>query len=302
MAYRLPSLNALRAFEAAARHLSFTRAADELCVTQGAISRHISILEDSLGVRLFIRTPRHVELTTPAEAYLQAIRSAFDTIDAATRTLTSKDESLPLRVTALPTFASRWLLPRLHRLNELHPEIMIRLGTFVDPVSVQREQVDISIEGSISEMPDISSDRLLDVELIPVCSPTMVNGMRPPSEISELSRYTLIHTLLRADFWPYWMERVGAPDLEAAPSSYFPSSALVYQAVKEGLGIGMGIKCFIEDDLASGTLVAPFDQSVFYPAAYFMNIPVSKLRTPRVATFRRWILSEAQASMPSSPT
>lgn len=295
MAYRLPSLNALRAFEAAARHLSFTRAADELCVTQGAISRHIGILEDALGKKLFLRLPRRMELTPAAETYLVSVREAFDIIHAATRNVSVVDEAEPLRILALPTFATRWLVPRLHLFTEANPDIMIRLETTAESSTVDREGVDIAIEAAASDVPNVVSEKLLDVDLVPICHPTSVSGMPPPTDPAEVPKYALLYTLMRVDFWSHWAEALGIRGLDGAAKFYFQNSSLVYQAAKEGLGLGMGIRCFLEDELDAGTLITPFEGSVLYPAAYFMNVPLAKLRQTKVTRFQKWLSAQAQA-------
>lgn len=296
MAYRLPSLNALRAFEAAARHLSFTKAADELCVTQGAISRHISILEHTLGKKLFLRLPRRVELTPDAEIFLAAIREAFDIIHAATSNTSKTDQAQPLRIMSLPTFAQKWLVPRLHLFTAANPDIMIRLETGSGAEAVDRLGVDIAIEANASDGPNVISEKLLDVDLLLVCHPRSVGGMPPPERLSEVTRYPLLYTLMRVDFWEHWAEPLGVTGLEQASKFYFPNSSLVYQAAREGLGLGIGIRGFLQDDLEAGTLLAPFDRSVIYPAAYFMNVPLAKMRQTKVKRFQEWLLAQAHAA------
>lgn len=296
MPYTLPSLNALRAFEAAARHLSFARAAEELCVTPGAISRHIAILEDRLGTQLFLRQHRKIELTPAGTGYLQAIQNGFDLIDAATREFDRTNDRKTVRVVALPSFAGRWLLPRMHLLAQEHPELEIRLDTSADPVNFAKEQVDIAIESTANVHRDMLSHKLADVELTPVCHPTLVNGRPPPSSIGELHHYTLLYAKLRTRFWPFWADAVGIKDIESYPTSYFPTSTFVYQAVAEGMGIGMGIKCLLEDDLAAGRLIAPFDASVTFPAGFYLNMPRAKLRFSHVERFRDWLVRQAAAA------
>lgn len=295
MAYRLPSLNALRAFEAAARHMSFTKAADELCVTQGAISRHISILEATLGKKLFVRLPRKIMLTPVAETYLAAIHEAFDIIHAATGNLLAVDDTEPLRILALPTFASRWLVPRLHLFTEANPDIMIRLETTLEASDAVRQEIDIAIEAKASEDPNVISEKLLDVDLVPVCHPTQVNGIPPPKKPSEIPKYPLLYTLQRVDFWDHWAEGAGVKDLDLSPKFYFQTSSLVYQAAKEGLGLGLGIRCMIEEELRDGSLIIPFAQSVCYPEAYFMNVALAKRRQAKVAHFQQWLSEQAQS-------
>lgn len=294
---KLPPLNALRAFEAAARHLSFTRAADELCVTLGAISRHISILEDHVGTKLFIRTVRQVQLTPAAERFYFATREAFSIMNDAAGQLHEQTLTDPLRISSMPTFAAHWLMPRLQQFSKLHPDIMINLEISAESINFDRVGIDVSIEASASNASNMSSDKLLDVELIPICVPRLANGMAPPSDPAELCRYPLLHSAIRPDFWPYWAQEVGIGDISRAPSFQFPTSALVYQATKEGLGIGLGMRSFIANDLASNEIITPLPQSVRYPAAYFLNLPLAKLRQPRVARFREWILKEASADL-----
>jgi LysR family glycine cleavage system transcriptional activator len=299
MGARLPSLNALRAFEVAARHRSFSRAADELCVTHGAISRHIAILEETLGERLFIRGGRRLELTAPAQHYLLSVQKAFETLRQATDKIAGKKRARPLRIRALQTFVSGWLMPRLQGLDDFPVEIS--LATTAAPVSFDEGDVDLSIEAGASPLPNTQSYELFAMELLPVCHPSLVNGRPPPRSISDLANYTLLRAQTRPnplpDLWSVWIKAIGVEALETAKSSYFPTFDMVYRAAIEGLGVGMGAKCFVEEHLASGALIAPIADTIRYPIPYFVVIPDAHADRPDVVRFRDWILNAAITSV-----
>jgi LysR family glycine cleavage system transcriptional activator len=298
LGYRLPSLNALRAFEAAGRLGSFTEAAGELCVTQGAISRHIGLLEKSLGLSLFRRQARGVELTPAAKDYLVALQTAFEGIERATKLLNVHTPGNILRVTSLPTFLSNWLLPRLPRFYELHPDVMLSFHTTYDMTEHDRDEVDVSIEVSRNAPPNLNVERLLDIELLPVCHPVSVAGLPPPRDWAELRRHTLLHNHARSDFWGSWAKGVGFGDISAMRGFFFETSALIYQAARDGIGVAIGIRGFLEQDLMAGTLIAPFDGIVTYHEAYSMVTAREKLELPMVKRFREWLLAEARSTMP----
>lgn len=299
MAARLPSLNALKAFGAAARHLSFTRAAEELCVTHGAVSRHIANLEAELGITLFIRKP-HLELTRVAKTYLASVEQAFDIIRTATEGLESRsDASGKLRIRALQTIVSRWLLPRLQSFGS--SELQISLATIDTPTSFDKDDIDVSIEAGPSNAPRTKSYRLLDLDLIPICHPNGANGLPPPRNISDLREYTLLHSTpgtsgkrqRNHDFWAQWFDHVRMTDISRIRSSHLPTFDLVYLGVLEGLGIGISARCFIREDLAAGRIITPFDISIRSPLSYYLIIPEAKADLKRVQRFKEWILDQA---------
>lgn len=293
MAYMLPSLNALRAFEAASRLRGFARAADELRVTPGAVSRHIHILEESLGVKLFVRLGRGIELTPVGTFYLEVIQDVFKNIDAATREISYRSQRLQIRLSVPPTLGSRWIVPRLPRYEELYPDQSLALVTSDNAVDFDSERVDISIETQDRGSATIQSAKLFDLKLIPVCNPERVNGFPPPTNFDELRRCTLLHTLNPAGLWEYWAEQVGFADLGAARSLSFQSSDLAYKAARDGLGVVLAVPRLVSSEIKARFLRPALDLPVVYPGAYFVNMPKVRLRQPAVARLFEWLLNEA---------
>ena len=290
--YRLPPLNALRAFEAAARHLSFTHAAEELCVSQGAISRHIQLLEGSLGVMLFERRHRQVVLTAQGEIYRAAIRGAFEAIDEATSRIRPEAQSNTLKIRLLPTFAMRWLVPRLARFSAETPGITVRINTAHDPGDFDRDDMEAAVEYGDASRHGLVVERLFGELLVPVCSPDLANGQPPPRHPRELGHHVLLHSLHRPDFWRQWLERAGVDRVAVDSGLRFENSGLCYQAAVDGLGIAIAHVAFVREDLARGRLVIPFHLPMRNEAGYYLVYPKSKLRQPTLRAFREFILRE----------
>lgn len=299
MRNRLPSLNALRAFDAVARHGSFTRAAEELCVTHGAVSRHIAVLEDTLGLKLFIRGPREVRLTHAAVAYAKTVQDAFDTLRSATEMLTTENEKEPLRIKGSQIFVLRWLMPKLPELDGMPLDIGFDDTDY--PMDLDHHEVDFSIKAGPSSRPGTVSYKLMDLDFIPICNPRNVNGKPPPKQVSDLLGYTLLYPGRSLDLkneqspWDIWLQGAGLDVYNTADRSYFATSDLIYRAAAKGFGIGMGAKCFLTDELGSGELITPFDISVRATVPYYLVIPEVKLEEPRVVAFRDWMMAKAQS-------
>jgi LysR family glycine cleavage system transcriptional activator len=291
---RLPSLPALRAFEAAARNGSFTRAARELGVTQSAVSRQIARLEADLGVRLFWRRTRAIGLTTEGLAYFNAVRRAFDQIHDATVQFTSVADDRILRIKVPPTFAIRWLVPRLVRFHARHPQIDVQITTSHHPPDFERENVDAAVVWSVAPRPGWHADRLLGEVLLPACSPKLLRGARPIRLLGDLARHTLLHSVQRPDDWRLWLEPAGATGLDWHGGRRFESSALMYQAAIDQLGVAIAQLAFIEDDLATSRLAAPFDLTVATERAYYLVVPGERASLPKVAACRAWLLEEVR--------
>jgi LysR family glycine cleavage system transcriptional activator len=298
--YRLPPLNSLRAFEAAARHLSFTHAAEELCVSQGAVSRHIQLLEAALGVVLFERRHRQVVLTPEGEDYRTAISGAFEAIDAATARLRPDPGSDTLRIRVLPTFAMRWLVPRLAHFSAANSGIAVRINTAHDNSSdFDREDIDASVEYGdpprriATPRREIVVERLFGELLVPVCSPDLANGLVPPRHPRELDRHVLLHSLHRPDFWRQWLERAGVKGIAVESGLRFENSGLCYQAAVDGLGVAIAHVAFVREDLAHGRLVVPFDLPMRNDNGYYVVYPQHKLRQAKLRAFRQFLLREA---------
>jgi LysR family glycine cleavage system transcriptional activator len=292
MALHLPPLAALRAFEAAARHLSFTRAADELHVTQTAISHQIRGLEERLGVRLFRRLPRGLVLTDEAQRYLPAVRDAFARLETATAELLAGRAGGALTASVLPSFAAKWLVPRLGRFRAANPEIDLRISTSQHLVDFAREDVDVGIRMGRGEYPGLRVDRLFGETLVPVCSPALLGGAHPLRQPEDLRHHVLLHDD-DATGWRLWLELAGVDGLDAGRGLTFTDSAMVVQAAAEGQGVALARTALAAWDLAAGRLVRPFDVSMPHDLAYYLVCPEASAERPRIVAVREWLLAEA---------
>ena len=293
---RLPPLNALRAFEAAARHTSFKRAAEELCVTQGAISRHIQKLEADLGAALFTRRHRQVLLTKEGADYLVTVRDAFGRISQASSNLRTRTEDKMLKVKLPITCAVRWLVPRLARFHGLQPGISVQITTSHDPVDFDREDIDVAVHYGRRAEQGLACERLFDEVLLPICSPKLLAKPPPLKKPRDLAGHVLLHSIRRPQDWPQWLAKAGAGDVEGEPSLIFENSSLTYQGVMEGLGLAMAQLALVADDLASGHVVAPFETRVENDVAYMLVYPKERAASRKVAGFHAWIAREAAAT------
>ena len=296
MLRRLPPLNAVRAFEAVARNGSVTRAAHELSVTQGAVSRHVRTLEQWLGARLFVRTQRGVTLTTQGTAYFRALRGALDQIDHATRQLQqSPDESL-LRLKLPPTFAIRWLIPRLARFHALHPRIDVQITTSHERADFDREDIDACIHSEREPPQGPGFRRLVGEVLLPVCSPRLLARGAALAAPADLARHVLLCSLNRPDDWPVWLDAAGVPQIDGTSGLKFENAALAYQAAIDELGVMIAQRALVQDDIAAGRLVAPIPLPLRTPGGYYLAYPPYRPPTARVAAFEEWIVREAQSA------
>jgi len=292
MKRRLPSLNGLRAFEAAARHMSFTRAADELSVTQTAVSHQIKRLEDQLGVQLFVRRNRQLLLTEAAQEFLPAVRGAFDRLHAATEHLLRRDEAGTLTVSTMITFTSKWLVPRLAGFQARHPEIDLRLSATAALVDFAREDVDCAIRYGRGGWPGLRADFLLAEDIFPVCSPRLLEGPDALRAPADLARHTLLHVTAFREDWRVWLTAAGVPpglvDPEHGPG--FDMALHALGAAIDGQGVALGRTTLVADDIAAGRLVAPFDIRLHSDAAYYFVAPEYTADQPKIAAFRDWLL------------
>jgi LysR family glycine cleavage system transcriptional activator len=293
MARSLPSLNGLRAFEAAARHLSFTRAAEELNVTQAAISHQIKELEERLGIRLFRRLNRTLMLTDEAQRLYPAARDAFDRLAEAVEGLKARDTVGPLTVSVLPSFAAKWLVPRLSHFQERHPDIDLRISALERLVDLGRDDVDIAIRFGAGKWPGVRADLLLKNHLTPVCSPSMLHRL---SEPAELAHVTLLHESMEpmAAFpdWARWLSVAGVSGVDVSRGLRFSHTHILLQAAIDGRGVALGQLALAADDLAAGRLVAPFNLKLPTGYAYYLAYLPGAAEQPKIKAFREWIMSE----------
>lgn len=295
MSRRLPPLNALRAFEATARHGSLTRAAQELAVTQGAVSRHVTQLEAWLGVRLCLRLRRGIETTPQGAAYAAALRSAFDQIEAQTQRLRARSIENTLRIKLPPTFAIRWFVPRLARFHALNRHIDVQITTSHQQVEFDRDDVDLCIHSGSSPIPGAICRKLFGEILLPVCSPGLFKSTPAPREPADLARFVLLCSMHRGTDWPDWLDAAGVSTIDGNSGLKFENSALAYQAATDELGVVLAQRAFVEDDLRSGRLIAPFELRVRTASGYYLAYPRSRRDSPLIQAFEQWIVGETAA-------
>ncbi|WP_179106932.1 transcriptional regulator GcvA [Variovorax sp. KK3] len=295
MARRLPPLNALRAFEAAARLGNFTRAAEELCVTQGAVSRHVATLEGWLRLPLFDRARHGIRLTAAGQSYFDTARAALDQIDYGTRQLQAGPDERRLRIKLPPTFAIRWLVPRLARFHALHPRIDVQITTSHERADFDREDVDVSIHSEATPPAGPGFRRLFGETLVPVCAPGLLARGPALARPGDLAQHVLLCSMNRPKDWPAWLAAAGAPQIDGNGGLKFENAALAYQAAADQLGVTVALDAFVRDDLATGRLVAPFALRVATRGAYYLAWRDQAQQPERVRAFDEWIVDEAQA-------
>ncbi len=296
MTARLPSLNGLRAFEAAARHLSFTQAASELNVTQTAISHQIKRLEQELGVRLFVRQNRALTLTPEASQYLPGVRAAFNDLRLATDRLLRKDDDHVLTVSMLASLAAKWLLPRLSTFQEAHPGIDVRITTSTSLVDFARDNVDAAIRYGRGQWPGVRADWLTADEVFPVCSPALLKGNKPLKCPEDLREHVLLHTSnTNSDDWRLWLTAAGLPaNLSKQPGVTFDLIFMTIQAAIDGIGVAMGRTSYVQHDITKGRLVVPFKIALPSDAGFYLVSPQARADSPKLSAFREWLVASAQ--------
>jgi LysR family transcriptional regulator, glycine cleavage system transcriptional activator len=295
MSTRLPSLNGLRAFEAAARHLSFTQAASELNVTQTAISHQIRRLEEELGIRLFVRKNRALALTPEAREYLPGIRAAFNDLRLATDRLLRKDADNVLTISTLASLAAKWLLPRLSTFQEVHPDIDVRITTSTGLIDFASGDVDAAIRYGRGHWPGLRSEWLMADEMFPVCSPALLTGKRPLRSPEDLRDHALLHNTNNGDDWRLWLTAAGLPpDISKQPGITFDLILMTVQAAIDGMGVAMGRTSYVKDDIAKGRLVVPFDIALPADAGFYLVSPEGTPDSPKLRAFRQWLVALAQ--------
>jgi LysR family glycine cleavage system transcriptional activator len=291
MATTLPSLNGLRAFEAAARHLSFTRAADELNVTQTAVSHLIRRLEEQLEIKLFVRRNRALELTREAQDYLPAVRTAFEDLRRATARLRRPERDGVLTVSTTASLAAKWLVTRVAGFQEANPGIEVRLSTSSHLVDFQREEVDMAVRYGLGSWPGLRANWLMAEDIFPVCSPSLLTGENALRTPADLDHHTLLHASASREDWQLWLTAAGLPaSIAARRGLTFDQSFMTSQAAVEGLGVAMGRARLVEADIAAGLLVVPFDVVLPTDAGYYIVAPEATADAPKIALFRQWLI------------
>jgi LysR family glycine cleavage system transcriptional activator len=291
MARELPPLTALPAFDAAARHLSFTKAAAELHVTHGAISRAIRNLEDRLGTLLFERRTRSVQLTPAGAVYAAEVAAALDRIGAATLVATASRSAGVLSVSTSDGFAGRWLMPRLPRFHRANRDVAVRLSTSGAHADFVRDGIDIAIRYGMGGYEGVVSEFLAEEDVTPVCSPALLRGEHPLRSPADLEYHRLIHDNFRIN-WAMWLEQAGLCGIDPVRGVRFDSAAYAVEAAVQGEGVLLGRSALVSADLAAGRLVRPFDLALKSRWKYYVVYPEGALRQKKVKAFRDWLFAE----------
>lgn len=295
MAAELPSLKGLQAFEAAARYRSVTLASNELNVTPGAVSLQIRELEARLGVQLFFRKPRSIQLTREGERYYGALRTAFRMMREATAELTARSEITVLTLSCTPTFAVQWLMPRLPGFQQQHPHVDVRISVTNRLVDFSRDDVDLAVRHGFGRYEGLESIRFIDDSTLPVSSPQFLEKYGSLQEASDLKSVPLLHDENRNE-WRRWLEAAGAPEVDASGGTVFIDSNGALDAAKAGHGIALTRRSLVSRELAEGALIAPFGKDMASTLAYFLVYPRRMLDNPDLVTLIEWMLSQARSA------
>ena len=301
MPERLPSLNALRAFEAVARHLSVSKAADELHVTQAAVSQQIKALEAELGGPLLRRANRRVYLTDTAQAGLADIRESFDLMSRAVRHMRADARRQLLTIRVEPTFATTWLVARLDHFRDANNGVDVLIDTSLDLPEFDREGIDIAIHFGTGDYAGLNSQQLFRDVVFPVCSPRLLEGSKPLRQPSDLRHHTLLHLESVPGYseWPYWhawLRAKGVKNIDAGHGMRFTEHSMALQAAVEAEGIALGTTALVSDYVASGQLVVPFDDHIATKYGYYLVWPKRLATAPKVVAFCDWICAAANVT------
>ncbi len=299
---KIPPLNALRVFEAAARHLSFTKAAEELHVTPGAVSQQIKALEDYLQIPVFRREKRSLLLTDEAQASLPVLREGFDKLAEAGKILEAKADTGRLTVSVAPSFASKWLVPRLDRFQSDHPEIDVWVSADMDVVDFAVEDVDLAIRYGGGRYPGLVAEHLMSEQIIPVSSPQLLTGDTPLKAPGDLVHQTLLHDSSTdkdesCPTWPMWLKAAGVCHKQGDRGLKFNQSSLVIEAAVAGKGVALAKAALALADLEAGRLVIPFDMTTPTEFSYYIVHPPSKSSSAAVQAFVEWLKDEASTTI-----
>ena len=293
---RLPPLNALKAFEAAARHESFTRAAEELCVTQGAVSHQVKALEVELAVKLFNRERQQLIITEAGRDYLTVVRDALDRIAFGTERLLQRQNVGVLTVTTSPDFAAKWLVHRLGHFAEAHAGIDLRVSATLHHVDFAREEVDMAVRHGDGNWPGLDTVQLSSEQLFAVCSPKLLSGRRRLGKPADILKFPLIHLDSRTD-WAKWLQAVGISDADVTHGPVLNRASMVIDAAINGQGVALARTTLAAWDLINGRLVRPFPESLRILKTYWIICPKVTASLPEIVTFRDWLLAEASQDL-----
>ena len=291
MSRRLPSLNALRAFEAGARHLSLTRAAQELHVTQTAISHQVRQLEEELGFQLFLRSTRRLELTPEGQRLAPVLTLALDRIGEAVAALRARKRDNHLRVSMAPAFGAKWLVGRLSRFWLAHPEVELELHHSPVLADFATDDVDLAVRYGRGPWTGLTSELLFRLEKVPVCSPRLLEGDHPLHRPEDLAHHVLLHESDHG-FWLQWAASVGLEEVDVRRGPLIDDVSVLTQLAINGEGVALGSPWLLAEDLEAGRLVMPFAQQLEHPEGYHLVYPPGALEQPAARLFRDWLLAE----------
>ena len=294
MPRRLPPLNALKAFESAARHESFTRAAEELCVTQGAVSHQVKALEIQLGLQLFKRARNGLLITDAGRDYLAVVRDVFDRLELATDSLLQRQRSGTITVSTSPDFAAKWLVSRLGRFADAYPEIDLKLTALMHRIDFAREDVDLAIRHGDGQWPELDAVNPTAEELFPVCSPSLMTSRGGLHNPEDVLRFSLLHLDDRRD-WGRWLEAAGAPGERLLQGPILNHASMLIDAAIEGQGIALARTMLAASDLTAGRLVRPFQAAIPLRNTYWIVCPKATRALPKIVAFRDWLFDEVAA-------
>lgn len=294
MSRRLPPLNSLKVFEAAARHLSFTRAAEELFVTQAAVSHQIKALEEYLGLKLFRRRNRSLLLTEEGQAYFLDIKDIFSSLAEATDKLLERSEKGALTISLPPSFAIQWLVPRLADFNEQQPDIDVRIKAVDMEEGSLTDDVDVAIYYGRGHWPGLRADKLYQEFLIPLCSPSLMLGPKPLNCLDDLRLHNLLHDTSRKD-WKQFAKENSIEGVNLNHGPIFSHSTMVLQAAIHGQGIALGNNVLAQPEMDAGRLISPFDEVLMTKNAFYVVCHEKQADMGRIATFRDWMLRKARS-------
>ncbi|WP_438863214.1 transcriptional regulator GcvA [Neptunicella sp.] len=291
MSQRLPSLNSLRAFESAARHLSFTRAAEELFVTQAAVSHQIKALEDYLGIKLFLRKNRSLLLTEEGQGYFLDIKDVFSGLHDATQRLLARGSKGTITVSLPPSFAAQWLVPRIHDFSKLHPDIDVRIKAVDFDEGFLTDDVDVAIYYGRGKWPGLYSEKLHTEFLTPMCSPLLIQSGKPLQQLDDLRNHNLLHDNSRQG-WKDWIRYFDVKGVNVNHGPIFSHSMLVLQAAAIGQGVALGHSILARPEIAAGRLICPFAEKLVSRHAYYFVCHQSQAELGKIVAFKDWLLSQ----------
>lgn len=294
MRIRSPSLHELHAFAATARHGSFSKAAEQLCVTQGAISRAVAKLEEQLGQTLIVRQARGAELTPAGRSYLELVEPALQSLESAAVAQRAPETATRLRLSVAPTLATKWLIPRLPDWQALHPHIALALVPYQRDEDFSGVEVDAWLRPGEGQWPNgIEAEYIVGHEIVPICRPQDLRGRQPLREPADLLAKPLLYHTNYPDNWHAWFEAIGAPQTGLKPSADFEQVAMLVQAVMAGLGVAVVQRCLIDDELAAGRIVIPFEQRVAISRGYMLCTRRAAHSNRALQQLRQWLHAQS---------